>query len=263
MTQRFVLFAFCLLLAVSSMGRVYFIPGLGYQKEKPSPYVLGIESDLEAAGISYLTVSGSNPGNTGSPFRDRIPDMIFVKEYGQKPSSSLENNIRIIKVATLIAKDLDEHPLAPGEQVNILGTSQGAVSVAQAVYFLLKYPEDFGLEKNFKINHLVLAGCPVHLRSKLYRSLKKYEREKKIDTILYKNYQSINKRGRMNDQVTGLSGKWQFGAVLRGVIFLFDALLVRKSKHPHVMASENKPTMPGFATFGEQIVSQLVKDGIN
>jgi hypothetical protein len=243
-------------------ARIYFIPGLGYKKEKPSPYVLGIESELEAAGIRYLTVSGSSPLNIGSNLGNRLPDMLFVKEFGQKPARSLEKDIRIIKVAVAIAADIHENPLQPGEQLNIMGASQGAVSVAQAVYFLLKYPTDFELDSNFSIHNLVLVGAPVHKRSKLFRRLQTFREQKKINVILYDQYQSRNKRGRLNDQVTGLSGRWQFGAVMRGIGFLFDALLIRKVRHPHVMASENKPTMAGYASFGEQIVAQLRKDGI-
>jgi hypothetical protein len=252
----------CICVAQHLQARLYFIPGLGYKKEKPSPYVLGIESELEANNIAFLTVSGSQPASTGNNFRDRIPDMIFVKEYGQKPASEYDDNIRIIKVAGAIALDIVEHPLQPGEAVSIMGTSQGAVSVAQAVYFLLKYPVEFGLDSNFSVKHLVLAGSPVHKKSKLYRKLLRLQQGQRLDTLLHDGYQSRNKKGRINDQVTGLAGRSRIEAIFRGIGFLFDALLIRKSRHPHVLASENKPTMAGFATFGEQIVSQLIKDGV-
>jgi len=246
----------------SSTARIYFIPGLGYKKEKPSPYVLGIQSELAANNIIFLTVSGSNPNNTGNALRDRIPDMIFVKEYGQRPTRDYADDIRIINVAATIAYDLVQFPLLPGEQINLLGTSQGAVSVAQAAYFLLKYPVEFGLDNNFILHHVILAGSPVHKKSKLFKKLRGLEKDKKIGVILYDGYQSLNKRGRLNDQVTGLAGRTKLGAIIRGIGFLFDALLIRKARHPHIMASENKPTMPGFATFGEQIVYQLKKDGV-
>jgi hypothetical protein len=262
MVRLVVILSLLLSTSFSGLARIYFIPGLGYKKEKPSPYVLGIESELTAANIPFLTVSGSDPANTGNALRDRVPDMVFVKEYGQRPAKDYEADIRIIKVAAAIAYDLVQHPLQPGEQVNLLGASQGAVSVAQAAYFLMKYPCEFGLDSCFGLNHLVLVGSPVHKKSKLYRKLRQFEAGGRIGRILYDIYQSRNKRGRINDQVTGLAGRSKLEALVRGIGFLFDALLIRKARHPHVMASENKPTMKGFATFGEQIVYQLKKDGI-
>jgi hypothetical protein len=242
--------------------RIYFIPGLGYVPEKPSPYVLGIQSEFESRGINYLTVSGSQPDNTGNALRDRLPDMLFVKNRGQRLVKMPEVDERIIKVAYGIAIDLLEHPLQPGEQLNLLGASQGTVSVAQAAWFLLQYPTSFGLDSNFRIDNLVLAGAPVHKGSRLFRALRRLEREGKIGKLLYEKYQSRNKRGRINDQVTGLAGRCRPEALLRGIGFLFDALLIRKANHPHVRASENKPTMAGFSTFAEQLVYQLQQDGI-
>ncbi|MBX2900742.1 MAG: hypothetical protein KF775_13895 [Cyclobacteriaceae bacterium] len=249
--------------------RIYFIPGLGYNPDmrNPEPYVTGVENSLydylKEHNTYSLTVVGSNPSNSKNGLVARIPDMKFVVNYGQKPALSVQSDIRIANVANVIAQDIINNPRNPGEQINILGTSQGSVSVAQASIFLLENSEQYGLGRDFKIDNLILAGSPVDIDSKLYAKLKDLESTGRIGKIHYDKYQSKNKKGNYNDQVTGLAGRSKFQAVRRGIGFLLDALLVRGKKHPHLKAAADKPTEEGYDSFGGQLKGQLEKDKIH
>jgi len=258
--------------------RIYFIPGLAYDKRDPGKYVKGIEANLELNNIQYLTVSGSMPKsydkwggknifakihNTKGEIDLRGPDLGFVIKYGWKPAIDVDSDERIANVAHTIAQDLIKNPKVGDEQINLMGTSQGAVSVAQAAVFLAENPERFGLDKNFKIDNLVLVGSPVATESALYKKLQDLVSQGKIGTILYKDYQSKDENDKYNDQVTGIARKSKLGTVLRGIGVIFDVFFKRKDDHPQMRAAADKPTKAGYNTFGEQIVDQLKKDNVH
>ena len=258
--------------------RIYFIPGLAYDRKSPEKYVTGIENELSLNKIQYLTVNGSipvpydkKPGrsifskihNISGEINKRIPDLAFVVNYGWKPAVSVTSDERIKNVAYTIAEDLIKNPKVGDEQINLMGTSQGAVNVAQAAIFLLEDPESFGLDKNFKIDNLVLVGSPVAEESELYKKLEKLVEEKKIGKILYKNYQSKDENLKYNDQVTGVVRKTKLGTLVRGIGLIFDVFFKRKDNHPHMRAAEDKPTEPGYSTFGQQLVDKLKKDNVH
>ncbi len=247
--------------------RIYFVPGLGYRPEKPEKYVPGIESALApylAEHNTYAkTINGSAPSNSKNALLSRLPDMKFVVRHGQKPALSAESDVRIINTVKAIAADIVANPQQPGEQINVMGTSQGSVTVAQAAIFLVEHPEDYGLGKDFKIDNLVLVGSPVDKKSELYAKLESLKQQGKIGEIRYDEYQSKDENGKINDQVTALAGKNKLQAVVRGLGFLLDAMLGRKGNHPHLRAAANKPTEEPYNTFGEQLQDKLKKDNVH
>ena len=255
--------------------RVYFIPGLGYDPklgDANSPYVKGFANALTARGIQNKTIDGSAPWQVSIFESDEVnhlvaalPDMQFVMNKGQRPSLEAINDIRVQKAAYAIANDLLLNPINPeiGEEMNIVGTSQGSVTAALAAIAMLENPEKYGLDENFKIDNLVLVGAPVHKKSALYKKLQQLEADGKIDKVHYDNYQSKNSKGRSNDAVTGVSGRTKTGARFRavGLVIQVVSSLLQGKSHPHLDAADNKP-LDGGADFGSELVDKMQADGI-
>ncbi len=270
--------------------RVYFAPGLGYSPfTKSEPYVNGISTALTSGGIINKVIPGSFPNlNKKSGIMQRVPDMMFVVNFAHKPVISEHDDIRILNVVSSISADLIANPPGAGEQINLMGTSQGSVSIAQAAILMLENPEKYGLDKNFKIDNLVLVGSPIDKESELYKKLESLEKQGKIGKLLYDNYQSTEttttenpnytaptdlvdeenqtqsssySQSRVNDNVTGLAGVSRIQAIVRGIGFLFSAI-VKGNDHPHLAAANNYPTEPGNKTFGDQLTKKLKADGV-
>lgn len=147
----------------------------------------------------------------------------------KKPASSrsIKEGTRIYEVAKGIADDLKVRPLQQGEQLNIMGFSQGSVTTAQAVIDMWKNPEKYGLDENFKIDNLILGGSPIAEDSKLFAALMNLKKEGKIGDVMYKEAQL------KGDKVTGLGGKSAIGAFARGLGFI-GRMLTKKGRESYV-----------------------------
>jgi hypothetical protein len=245
--------------------RIYFVPGLGYDPSKGadnSKYVFGIPESLkpylEAHGTYSKTVQGSKGG--------RIMDMLYVAWRGQRPRLNVSNDKRAMMIAYSIAADLNSNPLKEGEQMNILATSQGTVSTTHAAIAMLEDPTKFGLDENFTIDNLVLAGSPLDPKSKLYKKLESLQQAGKIKNIEYENYQAEG------DVVTGLAGKSRGGALLRGFGYIGKIIQAigqykrgEEFTDPHIRAAEDKPIDPnsGKTSFGDELQQRLEGDDIH
>ena len=166
-----------------------------------------------------------------------------------------------------IVADLKQNPLnvKEGEQMNILSTSQGTVTAAQAAIAMVENPTKYGLAEGFKIDNLVLAGSPLSKKSKLYKKLEELKAAGKIGNIEYDNYQAEG------DAVTGLATTTRLGAIGKGFKFIgriFQAMKQYKRKEeytdPHIRAAENMPVTPGSKQkFSDELKSKLEKDRIH
>ncbi|SMC46161.1 RHS repeat-associated core domain-containing protein [Moheibacter sediminis] len=240
--------------------RIIFVPGLGYDPNDPSPYVSGFEESLKIYLQKHNTYSKTIDGSFST-----IGDMLHVMWNGQKPLLDVAPiGSRIHNVASGIAQDIINNPLKDGEQNNIVGASQGSVTVAQAVIQLLVNPEEYGLDGSYKIDNLVLVGSPIHEDSKLMDKLYELKDQGKIGNILYEDYQSKDKNGKYNDRVTGLASKSKVGALAKGIGFIFKMLSKSgRANDPHYRASQDLPPNPGDPNFSTGIIQKLEKDGVH
>jgi len=248
--------------------RIYFVPGLGYNASKGdggnSPYAReseGIPASLAPYLQAHNTYSKTIQGSSGG----RLADMAYVAWHGQRPRLNITNDKRAMMMINSIVADLQQNPLKEGEQMNILGTSQGSVTAAQAAIAMVEDPTNFGLAKDFKIDNLVLAGSPLSPKSKLYKKLEALKEAGKIGNIEYENYQAEG------DAVTGLASTSRLGAIGKGLKFIgkiFQALKQSKRGEeltdPHIRAAENMPVTPGSKEkFSDELKNKLKKDQIH
>jgi RHS repeat-associated protein len=243
--------------------RIYFVPGLGYneQAKNNSPYVSGVpiafKPYLDAHKTYCKTIQASKNG--------RGADGLYVIWHGQKPRIDISNDKRAMMMINSIVADLSANPLKPGEQMNIVATSQGTVSAAQAAISMLEDPTKYGLEVGFTIDNLVLAGSPIDNDSKLYQKLEDLKKQGKIKNIQYDEFQAEG------DVVTGLAGKSKFGAIIRGFgyvgkIFqaLFQTIIGKEFTDPHIRAAEDmKVTKESEKQFSEELKEKLKNNEIH
>jgi RHS repeat-associated protein len=214
--------------------RIYFIPGLGYQKGSTDngPYAENITNALGQYTAKYGTTSLTVDGSHGL-----MGDMLHVMVNAQKPASSrsIKEGTRIYEVAKGIANDLRERPLQGGEQLNVMGFSQGSVTTAQAVIDMIKNPSKYDLDENFKIDNLILGGSPIAKNSKLFKEIMKLQGEGKIGNVMYDEAQLPG------DKVTGLGGKNAFQAFRNGIGFIGRMLTKHgRENDVHFQAASDK-----------------------
>ncbi|MFD2914936.1 SpvB/TcaC N-terminal domain-containing protein [Psychroserpens luteus] len=240
--------------------RIYFVPGLGYDPSDPSPYVSGFEISANTYLKNYNTYSKTIDGSFST-----FSDMMHVMWNGQKPLRGLApEGSRIHNVASSIAQDFISNTLQEGEQNNLVGASQGSVTIAQAAIQLLENPSEYGLDDDYTIDNLVLVGSPVNKDSKLMAKLQNLKEQGKIGNILYEDYQSKDSNGNYNDMVTGLASKTRAGAVIKGIGFIVRMLSKKsREKDPHYRASQDLPPNPGDPNFSAGIIINLKKDGVH
>lgn len=249
--------------------RIYFVPGLGYNPSAENlPYISALSAELSSRGHYNKVIDGSNPNelpiiknNVVRKLGENLPDMAFVVKYGSKPALKNDLDIRIVKAAQAIANDLLNNPPTPDDdQINLMGISQGSVTIAQSAILLLENPEAFGLDENFKIDNLILVGAPVDPDSELYKKLEQLQLDGKIGKIEYDDFQSKDTNGSYNDEATGAAGTNKLQSVVKGMKFMISAIK-QKDKHPHVAASLNKP-LKGGGSFAKEVVDTLEEKGI-
>jgi len=138
------------------------------------------------------------------------------KRRGLRPIRSLDNNLRVKAAVEQIVADILNNPLTEGENVNIIGTSMGSVTAAQAALCIIESREGLGLPEGCKIDDVILAGAGVDNRSKLSRTLKrKIESQggKLRDGIVDQNGENGYNYPPEIDGVTGVAGRTKAEAV--------------------------------------------------
>ncbi|WP_109851009.1 DUF6443 domain-containing protein [Aquimarina sp. AU58] len=216
--------------------RIIFVPGLGYDGSKSGDgsqnYADNITKALSVYTAQYNTTSQTVDGSHGL-----MGDMIHVLFNSQKPTRSrgIKEGTRIHDVASGIAQNLLDNPLEKGEQMNVVGFSQGSVTTSQAVVDIFRDPSKYGLGDDFKIDNLILGGSPVSKKSKLYKRLQKLQKAGKIGNIIYDEAQLEG------DSVTGLGGTSRGKALKNGFGFLKRMLSKKKrEKDVHAQAAQDK-----------------------
>jgi hypothetical protein len=214
--------------------RIIFVPGLGYEKgdKRNGPYAENISNALTAYTAGYGTSSQTVDGSHGL-----LGDMMHVLWNSQKPAStnSIVEGTRIYDVANGIAQNIIDNPLAEGEQMNVMGFSQGSVTTAQAVIDIFRDPSKYGLGEDFKIDNLILGGSPVSKNSKLYKEIIKLQEAGKIGNVIYDEAQL------KGDKVTGLGSKSKAGAFWKGLGFIGRMLSKKgRDKDVHAQAAQDK-----------------------
>ena len=258
--------------------RIYFVAGLGYSPYRGnSPYVGGIRNALTRYLNGKNTYSKLINGSraTGKDANiDRLHDALYTVWASQRPRWHIKRDKRAMSIINGIVSDIKSNPINrdDGEELNLVGTSQGSVSIAQASYAMLKNPKKFGLSEDFKIDNLVLAGSPIDINSKLYKKLKKLV-EEKGGTLHYADFQAPE------DLVTGLGGKSRIQAIKNGIPFmkvakeqsaLFEATKTEENpggdpsviSDPHIRAAYDLP-VHGGESFSEEFIELLKKHNID
>jgi len=249
--------------------RIYFVPGLGYKKKKGdsnSPYVKGISEALSIYLKPYNTYSSTVQGSYGG----RLPDMVYVAMFGQKPRKNIKHDRRAMNIIKAIAQDVMKNPIDTknGEQMNIVATSQGTVSAAQAAIAMVENPGNFDLPEDFVIDNLVLAGSPIDVNSELYVKLQELEVSGKIKNIRYDKYQADG------DVVTGLAGVKRKEAFSNGKEYVkVIKKAIKEAKEggedaitdPHIRAAYDKPIDSGSGkeSFHEEVIDKLETDEVH
>jgi len=278
--------------------RVYYCAGLGgrgadkngYMNDRwsgeGSKYVESVRKAFGASGVYFRELEGVNGnlgnGNLGILHTPKITDAGFVATYGRKPVQSLNTDDRICNAVAQIVQDVTQNKLSPDEKVNLLGTSMGAVTTAQAALYILEHKEELGLSADFKIDNVILAGSAVNTKSKLYKRLEnainnqvvngeKFRGELRSGTVDANGENGYNYPEDL-DGVTGLAGKskvdmvFRFGRLLgqvfRGLWFDFGkkggkfGITNWGIDHPHTNAADDP-------NFGDGLIKQaLIKDKI-
>ena len=214
--------------------RVIFIPGLGYEKGNKSngPYAENISNALTAYTGGYGTSSQTVDGSHGL-----FGDMLHVMFNAQRPAStgSIVKGTRIYDVANGIAQNIIQNPLAEGEQMNVMGFSQGSVTTAQAIVDIFRDPAKYGLDENFKIDNLILGGSPVAKDSELYAEIIKLQENGKIGKVVYDDAQL------KGDKVTGLGGTSRWQALKNGWDFVKKMVSpTKRANDPHAQAAQDE-----------------------
>jgi RHS repeat-associated protein len=265
--------------------RVYYCPGLGGRGANPdgtmantggSPYVQSVANAFTGSGVYFKELRGVNgnlgTNNLGFKHNPRLTDALFVAKYGQKPVPSLTTDHRIANAVAQIVEDITKNPLAPGEKVNLIGTSMGAVTTAQAALYILEHKEELGLSADVRIDNVILSGSTVNVKSKLY---------KRLEAALHKQSsgsgkllsQTVDENGdngynypEDEDGVTGLAGtnkidmafrfKRLVGQIIRGLQFgkkKNGKFGITGLDHPHTNAADNPK-------FGDQLSKQALQN---
>lgn len=268
--------------------RVYYCPGLGGRGANPdgtmsttggSPYVQSVADAFTGSGVYFKELQGvnGNPGtnNLGFKHNPQLTDALFVAKYGQKPVQSLSTDHRIANAVTQIVQDATQHPLDPGEKVNLIGTSMGAVTTAQAALYILEHKKELGLPDDFRIDNVILAGSTVNVKSRLYKRLEKALQNQAggagrlLSGTVDENGENGYNYPEDQDGVTGLAGRTKVGMVFRFgrlVGQIFRGLKFGKKEngklgvtgldHPHTNAAVDP-------NFGKALIKQaLEKDKI-
>ena len=263
--------------------RVYYCPGLGGRGANPdgtmsttggSKYVQSVADAFTGSGVYFKELQGvnGNPGssNIGKGNNPRLTDAMFVAKYGQKPVQSLNTDHRIANAVTQIVQDATQHPLNPGEKVNLIGTSMGAVTTAQTALYILEHKKELGLPDDFRIDNVILAGSTVNTKSRLYKRLEKALQNQAggagrlLSGTVDENGENGYNYPEDQDGVTGLAGRTKFGMI--GRFFRLIKQVVRIGKngklisvnedHPHLKAADDP-------NFGKGLIKQaLEKDKI-
>ena len=275
--------------------RVYYCPGLGGRGADPSgymfdrwsgegsPYIESIRKAFGASGVYFRELEGvnGNPGNNNLGFKNnpRVTDAMFNVKFGQKPVHSLSSDHRIANAVAQIVQDATQNPLDPSEKVNLLGTSMGAVTTAQAALYILEHKKELGLSDDFKIDNVILAGSVVNTHSRLYKRLQiaiknQIVNGKKFEGQLLSGTVDANGENGYNyppdqDGVTGLAGRnkvgmlFRFGRLIGQIIRGLQFGKTEKGKfgingldHPHTNAADDP-------NFGDKLIKQaLINDQI-
>lgn len=110
--------------------------------EGGSAYVQSVTNAFTGSGVYFRELRGvnGNPGANNLGFRNnpRLTDALFVAKYGQEPVQSLNTDHRIANAVSQIVQDIMQNALDPSEKVNLIGTSMGAVTTAQAALYILE-----------------------------------------------------------------------------------------------------------------------------
>ncbi|GGP06310.1 hypothetical protein GCM10010992_26010 [Cloacibacterium rupense] len=214
--------------------RIIFVPGLGYEKgnKNNGPYAENISNALSIYTARYGTSSQTVDGSHGL-----FGDMLHVMWNSQKSASSnsIVEGTRIFDVAEGIAQNILNNPLGDGEQMNVMGFSQGSVTTAQAVIDIFRDPSKYGLDDNFKIDNLILGGSPISKDSSLYKEILKLQEAGKIGSVIYDEAQL------KGDKVTGLGSKSKAGAFWKGLGFIGRMISKKgQEKNVHYQAAQDK-----------------------
>ena len=275
--------------------RVYYCPGLGGRgadengnmygrwSHQGNAYIESVRKAFAGSGVYFKELEEVN-GNMGSnnlgfKHNPKVTDAIFVAKYGQKPVQSLNTDDRICNAVAQIVKDATQNKLEPDEKVNMVGTSMGAVTTAQAALYILEHKEELGLSADFKIDNVILAGSTVNVKSRLYKRLenalnnqvvngKKFRGELRSGTVDKDGNNGYN-YPEDEDGVTGLAGRNKVdmanrfgklvGQIIRGLTFgktKSGKFGVTGLNHPHTDAAEDH-------NFGDGLIKQaLINDKI-
>jgi pimeloyl-ACP methyl ester carboxylesterase len=160
--------------------RVFFVAGAGNDQGGWN-YVERWGQAFQQSGISGFTrlnVSHDNPEDLrggGKPWGD----MSFTSSFrGSRNTTYQDANTNIVKTRRLkdkmvskavadINQNLEDNPLAEGEQLNLAGYSYGSVVQAHAALSLA--------DQGKKIDNLILIGSPISSDSDLYSELSNHE----------------------------------------------------------------------------------------
>lgn len=243
--------------------KVYFAPGLGgYGKKgaEPNPYLRTIEFWFQYYGISNYVLKNSNKHGR------RLSDARFVKNNGQKPQVK-DPNWRVENAAQEIANDILANNIQQlqdegKEKINLVGTSMGSVTIAQAAVLLLEDPVKYGLDEDFKIDNLVLLGTPINSG----KPEDVYTDFEKTGSALYDKLKLLEEQGKLtldiqnltDDNVSGNAGATRKDARKYGMqtllSFMADAKAIKKGAeptHPHIKLALNP-------SFGQDMIRQII-----
>ena len=141
------MFAYCLnnpILGIDSSGkRTYFINGINNEDESGSPsYAEKFAQSLTDLGISDVRTVPAYNGQKGffgilRGVIEVIGEMVNLQIYSQR-------------IAQTILDDLENDPLAEGEQLNLIGYSGGGQLALNVMEIL-----------NGKVDNVILIGAPI------------------------------------------------------------------------------------------------------
>lgn len=233
-------------------GRYFiFVPGLGHSNAPGyfnSPYVTKYDLmindfDRSRGGLGGVTVSGFRGGS--STLMNRFHDGLYTLWWGSSVRGNIRNDRRAMNIINHTSANY-ARIRAAGDNFDIMGTSQGTVSTAQAAVGMLKDPSSFGLPEDFKIDNLYLAGSMVDGNSELGLALQSYEESGQIGNLQY-----LSATGDTIEGTAGTSRRDAFGNVGSFIDMVMGEMKRTNAMgenytplHPHVRAAQNLPNNP-------------------
>jgi RHS repeat-associated protein len=255
--------------------RVYYAAGLGGRganengmmktewDTEQNAYIQSVQNSFEGSGVYFKELQGvngnpENSNNLGFWKQPRLTDAVFVFKYAQRPiRKKLKNTDHRIRNAVMqIVEDIRLNPPNPDEKINLVGTSMGAVTTAQAALYILENKEELGLSKDFKIDNVVLAGSAVHSKSKLAKRLRKRLNQqggRLLDGLADENGEGGYNLPTSQDAITGIGGRTKLGTIGRLFKTIFQIFKVGTDNHPHLKAA-------GDPNFGKTLIKQSLID---